>query len=126
MTRRHGITLWNNPCGNGWQGKVVGHETPDRVTLHFPRRIAFGLTPGASDLIGFKSVLVTPGMVGQRIAIFTAIETKFGQEATTTDQDTFLEHCQMFGAITGVARSVAAASKIMGLDNGDDGSDANI
>ena len=38
--------------------------------------VQFGLCVGSSDLIGFKSVTITPEMVGQKVAIFTAIEVK--------------------------------------------------
>ncbi len=38
--------------------------------------VQFGLCVGSSDLIGFKSMTITPEMVGQKIAVFTALEVK--------------------------------------------------
>ena len=40
------------------------------------RYIQFGLAKGSSDLIGFKTVKVTPDMVGQEIAQFVSLEIK--------------------------------------------------
>jgi hypothetical protein len=39
-------------------------------------KIRFGLTPGSADLIGWHEVLVTPEMVGQKLAVFLSIEVK--------------------------------------------------
>lgn len=38
--------------------------------------VRFGLCEGSSDLIGITPVTITPGMVGKRIGVFTAIEVK--------------------------------------------------
>ena len=38
--------------------------------------IQYGLSIGSSDLIGWRSVEVTPEMVGKRVAIFAAVEVK--------------------------------------------------
>ena len=40
------------------------------------RRVDFGLCKGSSDLIGWTEVIITPEMVGKKIAVFTAIEVK--------------------------------------------------
>src|SRR5262245_40584816 len=40
------------------------------------RWVTFGLFPGSGDLIGWRSVVITPDMVGQRIARFVTIEVK--------------------------------------------------
>jgi hypothetical protein len=47
------------------------------VTDHGRRRtIKTGLCNGSSDLVGYTKKVITKDMVGQNIAIFTAIETK--------------------------------------------------
>ena len=38
--------------------------------------VQFGLAKGSSDLIGFKTIKVTPEMIGQDLAVFTSIEVK--------------------------------------------------
>ena len=38
--------------------------------------VTFGLCPGSADLIGYRTVVVTPDMVGQRLAVFAAVEVK--------------------------------------------------
>jgi hypothetical protein len=41
------------------------------------RFVRFGVgDPGGSDLLGWKSVTITPEMVGKKIAVFTALECK--------------------------------------------------
>ena len=38
------------------------------------RWVQFGLAKGSSDLIGFKTVEITPEMVGEKVAVFCSIE----------------------------------------------------
>lgn len=57
--------LFRNQVGVGWVGK------PDRLT-----RVSFGLHPGSSDLIGWRTITITPEMVGKRVAVFLGIEVK--------------------------------------------------
>jgi hypothetical protein len=40
------------------------------------RPVQFGLARGSADLIGWRTITITPEMVGQRVAIFTSIEVK--------------------------------------------------
>ena len=68
------------------------------------RHCTFGLAPGSPDLIDWESVVVTPAMVGHRIARFVAIEAK-ARGRLTTAQSAFLAVAAGLGAIAGVARS---------------------
>lgn len=81
------------------------------------RPVRFGLHPGSSDLIGWRSVTITPEMVGQRVAIFTALEVKApgGTHRVTTEQHTFLRNVEAAGGIAGVARSPEQALLALGL-----------
>ena len=36
----------------------------------------YGLCPGSSDIIGFKTITITPALVGKQVAVFQAIEIK--------------------------------------------------
>ena len=79
------------------------------------RLVKFGLCKGSSDLIGFKSVTITPDMVGQKIAIFSAIEVKDKGKATV-DQKNFINIVQKAGGFAGVAKNVNDAKKILYMD----------
>ena len=40
------------------------------------RPVQFGLCKGSADLIGYRTITITPEMVGQQVAVFTSIEVK--------------------------------------------------
>jgi hypothetical protein len=40
------------------------------------RPVSFGLCKGSADLIGYRTITITPEMVGQQVAVFTSIEVK--------------------------------------------------
>ena len=52
-------------------------------------------------------------MVGQKIAIFTAIEVKSDTGKSSEAQKNFLQMVENFGGISGVARSVQEAQEII-------------
>lgn len=68
---------------------------------HLGHRIRYGLCNGSSDIIGWTPVVVTPEMVGRRLAIFTAYECK--EEARlTAEQQAFLTIVQAAGGLGAV------------------------
>lgn len=71
--------------------------------------VRYGLCQGSSDLIGYRSVTITPDMVGQTVAVFTAIEVKAPKGRVTAEQEAFLQLVAEAGGISGVARSVSDA-----------------
>lgn len=75
--------------------------------------IAYGLCPGSADLIGWTPVRVTPDMVGQLIAIFTAIEAKTAKGEVSEVQKNFLGVVTQSGGISFVARSEFEALKFL-------------
>tara|TARA_R100001443_G_scaffold99455_1_gene106583 strand:+ start:333 stop:689 length:357 start_codon:yes stop_codon:yes gene_type:complete len=77
------------------------------------RYIQFGLAKGSSDLIGFKTVKVTPDMVGQEIAQFVSLEIKTETGKLTKMQHNWLQKVKTSGGIVGVARTVKDALKIL-------------
>ena len=109
--------LFTNPVGNGWMGKQVSRPVPGCVILAAPRRIAFGLHPGSSDLIGWRAVTVTPEMVGREVAVFSALEIKAdgGRHPVSEEQRKFLAAVIAAGGYAGVARTEADARLILGL-----------
>ena len=79
------------------------------------RLVKFGLCKGSSDLIGFKTITITPDMVGKEVAIFSAIEVKDKGKATV-EQKKFIDIIQNAGGIAGVAKNVNEAKKILEID----------
>jgi hypothetical protein len=75
--------------------------------------VTFGLCPGSADLIGYRTVVVTPDMVGQRLAVFAAVEVKATKGRPTPEQTAFLEHIRDAGGIAGIARSVDDAESLL-------------
>ena len=80
------------------------------------RPVQFGLAVGSADLIGWRTVTVTPEMVGQRIAVFTSIEVKTATGRLRPEQQQWLDAVQAAGGIAGVARSVEDALRITTAD----------
>jgi len=78
------------------------------------RPVQFGLARGSADLIGWRSIIITPEMVGQRIAVFTSIEVKTTTGHLTPAQQAWMGTVRTAGGIAGVARSVRDAEEILG------------
>ena len=92
--------IFRNNCGV--------HKTEDC------RFVRYGVAnPGGSDLIGWKKTTITPEMVGQSVAIFTAIEVKNAKGRPTTEQLRFIEVVKTEGGIAGVCRSVEDALSLL-------------
>lgn len=71
------------------------------------RWVTYGLGLGSSDYIGWTSVTVTQEMVGEKIAVFTAVEGKREHGGVVSDkQERFIEKVLEAGGRAGVARNV--------------------
>jgi hypothetical protein len=103
---KKGWRLFRNNTGVGWVGKIFRTPMPMSVRLN-PSDIVIrnaaplnaGLCVGSSDLIGWKKVTITPDMVGKEVAVFTAIEVKYGSTATTKEQKNFIEQVNKAGGV---------------------------
>ncbi len=104
--------LFRQNVAQAWVGKIV-HRTPTTITLLNPRPLHAGLCKGSSDLIGWTSIEVPLEMVGERLAIFTAIEGKFGRRAATSEQARFIDAVNRAGGRAGVARTLEQARQIL-------------
>lgn len=78
------------------------------------RPVQFGLARGSADLIGWRTVVVTPEMVGQRIAVFTSIEVKTPTGRVRPEQQAWQRTVSAAGGIAGIARSIQDANEILG------------
>ena len=76
----------------------------------------FGLCKGSADLIGWRTVTITPDMVGQQVAVFLSIEVKTPTGRIRPEQQQWLETVQAAGGIAGVARSVEDAQRLTAAD----------
>lgn len=72
-------------------------------------RVAYGLQPGSSDLIGWRSITVTPDMIGQLVAVFASIEAKASTGRLTKKQIAWIRAVNAAGGIAGEARSAEDA-----------------
>ena len=77
------------------------------------RLVTFGLARGSADLIGWRTITITPAMVGQRVAVFTSIEVKTPTGRVRPDQQAWLGTVQSAGGIAGIARSVPDALQLV-------------
>jgi hypothetical protein len=94
------VRLWRNNSG----------KLPDPRT---GRWVQFGVaSPGGSDLIGYRTIAITPDMVGQKIAVFTALEIKTATGRATPEQRRFIDHIRGAGGISAIVRTTADAQRI--------------
>jgi hypothetical protein len=77
------------------------------------RPVQFGLCKGSADLIGLRTITITPEHLGQRLAVFAAVEVKSATGRATPEQLAFIDVVQQMGGFAGVARSVDDAVRIL-------------
>jgi hypothetical protein len=95
-----GVRLFRNNCGalKDAEGRLIRYGVAN---------------PGGSDLIGWRSLTVTPDMIGQKLAIFVAIEVKGERTRVTDHQRNFIGRVKADGGLAGVARTVDDALGII-------------
>jgi hypothetical protein len=106
-------TLFSNPVGTGYQGKIVS-KTRDLLILENYYTTDYGLCVGSSDEIGWQSIEITPAMVGRTIARFLALEVKTPVGRPTPAQSNFIQQVRKAGGAAGIVRSVDDALEILG------------
>lgn len=112
--------LFRNNVGLGWVGKSTRIEHAGTIAVNCgdvvirnARPLHAGLQKGSGDLIGWKIVTVTPGMVGARIAQFVSIEAKNAGDAMRSEQKTWRDQVNSSGGISIEARSVDDAQRAL-------------
>lgn len=103
--------VFRNNIGFAWQGSnfVIRNR---RLIEGAARPVTYGLAEGSSDLIVPRSVIITPSMVGMRLLIFGAIETKETGNPTP-QQRQFIKVIRDLGGLAGIARNVEQAKAII-------------
>lgn len=75
------------------------------------RFVQFGLHPGSADLIGWRTVTITPDMVGKQVAVFASVEVKTENGRVKPEQQNWLDQVEKAGGLAVVARSPEEAKK---------------
>ena len=73
----------------------------------------FGLARGSADLIGWRTITVTPEMVGTQLAVFTSIEVKTPTGRIRPEQHAWQRTVSSAGGIAGIARSIQDANDLV-------------
>lgn len=95
-----------------YTGKPAKLKDGTNVLLH-PRLVRVGFD-GQPDLGGWTTVVVTPEMVGQTIAIAVQIEVKRPKKNKRSEEQVqFIDFAKGVGVRAGFARSVDEARKII-------------
>lgn len=94
LNKLDGVTIYRNNVG---------------VVKSGGRWIRFGLCKGSSDLIGYAEVEITPDMVGETVAVFTALEVKKPGGEVSDDQMRFISDVQESRGIGAIVTSLEEA-----------------
>ncbi len=107
-----GDRLFRVNTGMAWVGQplkgIIGQTVrlmPGDIVLRHARPIRMGLVNGGSDLIGWRSVIITPDMVGKKLAIFLAPEIKTATGRLRPEQHNFIRVVNEAGGKAFVCRS---------------------
>lgn len=103
---------WRNNNGAAWQGSNFTIRNR-RLVQGAARYVRYGLAPGSSDIVGLRSMQITPEMVGRRVAVSLMIETKTEDQRLSPDQKNWLAMAHGMGCIAGVATTVDDAKQII-------------
>lgn len=104
--------VFRNNNGVGWVGRVLS-KSADHVTLADPRPLHAGLCEGSSDLIGWRTITITPDMLGARVAVFLGVEVKTERGRVTDEQRRFQAVVTRAGGIAVIARSDDEATELV-------------
>lgn len=105
-----GVRVFRNTVGEGYVGKRI-QSPPDLVILRNASRLSFGLQVGSHDLIGWRSMVVTPEMIGRRLAIFLGGEIKTDVGNLSSEQRNFHRNLLEAGGLSGIWRTPGEALK---------------
>lgn len=117
-----GVVLFRANSGKAWLGMGQPRRLQDgSVVLPAARPVALGLAlasgdpvVGQGDLLGWRTITITPDMVGCKVAVFCSIEVKREKGGRTSDaQRHWMQQVLRAGGIAGVANTPEAARQIV-------------
>lgn len=111
-----GVKLFRNNVAQAWVGKgftlkpgqTYRAQGGERVIMD-PRPLHAGLVKGSGDGIGWRTITITPDMVGKPIAQFLSIETKTRGGQIRPEQATWAKNVHAAGGKAIIARSAEQA-----------------
>ena len=111
--------LFRMNVGTGWIGKStrfyrvqVITVKPGDVLIREARPFRAGIE-GMHDLVGWQSVIVTPEMVGMRLAVFASLEVKGAGGRPRKMQRVFKDNVIKAGGLSDFVYSVEQAEKVL-------------
>ena len=114
--------LLRNNVGTAWTGKAerisrVGTVTvrPGDVVIRNARPFHAGLCEGSGDLIGWRTIKISPKMVGTDVAVFTSVEVKTPTGRPSEPQKHWHNRVIQAGGLSVIARSPEEARKGLAL-----------
>ena len=113
--------LFRMNVGTGWVGKskrfsknetILIQVHPGDVLIRNARPFRAGIE-GMHDLIGWQSVVITPEMVGMKLAIFASLEVKGAGGRPRKMQVVFKDNVIKAGGLSDFVYSVEQAEKVL-------------
>ncbi len=117
---RLGARLWRRNVGQGWIGNAKKYTAREVVTVNPGDVLIRNARPfhngeaGQYDTYGFISIVITPEMVGTRIAQVVEAEAKQGTGRQSPEQVAWGEFVRASGGRAGVVRSLDDLAKLLG------------
>ena len=90
------MRMFRTNSGMAWAGKST---LKGEFRIIKNARPFWGLPEGWPDLTGWTEIEITPDMIGQKIAVFTAVEAKTGSLKLSEKQNRFKEIIEKMGGI---------------------------
>lgn len=122
---RENVRLFRQSVGLGWIGRswrAPSRQTvtvePGDVVIRQARPFKTGVE-GMSDLGGWRTIEITPDMVGQKIAQVVQFEAKEGTGRLTPEQKNWLDQVSKAGGVAAEIRALddALSALVLRYDN---------
>jgi hypothetical protein len=101
---KSGAVTFRNSVGGAWSGRKVKTLPNGNAIIAGAQWIKFGLQVGSADTLGWKSITITPEMVGKKVAVFSSIEYKTDTGKPSPDQIGWHNAVWNAGGYSGFAR----------------------
>jgi hypothetical protein len=112
--------FWNN-VGMAYIGKTTRLKNGQHyiarqgdIVVHSARPFHAGLVKGSGDGIGWRTITITPDMVGQQVAQFLSVETKTKSGRVRDDQKNWQDVVNNSGGLAVIVRSEVDAVELVG------------
>lgn len=90
------MRMFRTNSGMAWAGKST---LKGEFRIIKNARPFHGMPEGWPDLSGWTEIIITPEMVGKKVAVFTAVEVKTGQLKLSGEQNKFKDLIERMGGI---------------------------